>query len=105
MLAAVQAGLTALQPVMMSSTASPLFSAALVGCEDAVSVGDGGTRELLVHPCWGTATAQEGTPTQYLISHEPLLVDGYKVIYFVISLILLSKPDLVSKLYSFLHFH
>lgn len=60
---------------------------------------DGGTRELLFHPCWGRATAQKGTPTQYLISHELLLVDGYKVIYFVISLILLSKADLVSKLY------
>lgn len=42
-------------------------------------------------------------PTQYLISHELLVVDGYKVIYFVISLIFRSKADLVSKLYSFLH--
>lgn len=75
----------------MPSTASPLFSTALAGCKDANSLGDRGTRELLLHPCRNRGTAQKGTPTQYVISHELLLEDGYKVIYFVISLILLSE--------------
>ena len=83
----------------MLSAASSLLGTALAGCKDAISVGDGGTRELLAHPRWGMAAARKGTSTQNLISHKPLLLNGYKVIYFVISLILLSKADLVSKLY------
>lgn len=90
--AAVQAGLTALQPAADDAQHRiPPVQHSLAGCQDANSLGDGGTRELLLHPCRGRGTAQKGTPTQYLISHELLLEDGYKVIYFVISLILLSE--------------
>jgi len=80
----------------MLGAAFPLLTA---GCKDAILVGDRGARGLLAHPRWGTAAAQKGTPARYLISHKPLLLNGYKVIYFVISLILLSKADFVSKLY------
>lgn len=83
----------------MFATASSLLGAALAGCKAAISVGDQGTRKMLAHPHWDTAAAQKGTPTQYLISHKPLFLNGYQVIYFVISLIFLSKADLVSKLY------
>lgn len=89
--------LSTLSPLL--GTASPVLSAALLGRQDAISMGDQGTRELLAHPRSGTATAQKVTPIHYLISHKPLLVNAYKEIYFVISHVLLSKVDLVSKLY------
>lgn len=83
----------------MLGAASSLLGTAWAGHKDATWVGGRGTRVLLAHPPWGTATARKGTPTQCLISHKPLLLNGYKLIYFVISLILLSKADLVSQLY------